>query len=157
VKALQLGVLCALCVVIVPPGEARGECFPTLIFADPRAGTPLLEVDLSTSDGRFSLSYVHSVRHTPVVSTYQVESEGIRQISEVFSDPGYGMGGVTKGSDELKVSRTPRGQKILLDRPIPDFVLRLQRAQKNRLEVPISVHLAEILGDRAVRLKPACR
>ena len=132
-------------------------CQVALVVSNPRSGDELITVALDPADPRFVLSYLHSVHESRVMAGYRVENGGILQIWESFSQPGYGMGAVSGRADIKGVVSDQGGQRLLLSRALPDFILRLQARQKNRLEHPIPMELSEVLGERAVRLSGRTR
>lgn len=133
-------------------GAAYADCFAVLKMSAPHNDTQFLSVELSKDDPRFELSYRHSVYGTIVRSGYRIEGSVIVQKWETFSQPGYGMGGLGGESEGIKASSENGDQKIFLNRQLPNFVMRIQRKQENRMEHPVEIDLGKVIGNRAVKL-----
>ncbi|EKF40738.1 hypothetical protein NA8A_19073 [Nitratireductor indicus C115] len=133
-------------------GQAEG-CAWELRLMEPRTQRELLDVPLSPGDPTFSLSYTHSVFHTEVVSEYQVRESGIVQVRETFTDPGYGM---ESSPDDVKgrLEQIDGHLRMELERPIPNLVVRVQRAQNNRITGLESMDLSQLLGDGPIAIRP---
>ena len=111
-----------------------------------------MTIELAEADPVFETSYRHSVFGSTVRARYRVEGRTIRQVWEDFTQPGYGMGAIAGGDEKPTVSRRGSAQRLFLDRELPDFVLRVQNGQENRLEQPVEIDLVKELGDGPVRL-----
>ncbi len=133
--------------------QAEG-CRWELRLLEPRTQRVLLDVPLAPNDPTFSLSYMHSVFRTEVVSEYQIREGGIVQVRETFTDPGYGM---ESAPDDVKgrLEQIDGRLRMELERPIPNLVVRVQRAQNNRIAGLESIDLSRVLGDGPVAIRPA--
>ncbi|WP_372681187.1 DUF1850 domain-containing protein [Desulfosarcina sp.] len=86
-------------------------------------------------DGGFSLSFIHSVSHTPVRDDYQAIDWRIIQTAETFQAHGAGL---PSGVDEPDVTGWEHDDGrfvIRMERPISRLVVRTDRNYRNRLQI----------------------
>ena len=86
-------------------------------------------------DGGFSLSFIHSVSHTPVRDHYQAIDWRIIQTAETFQAHGAGL---PSGVDEPGATGWDHhdGQFVIrMERHIPRLVVRTDRNYRNRLHI----------------------
>ncbi len=84
-------------------------------------------------DGVFSLSFIHSVSHTPVRDHYQAIDCRIVQTAETFQAHGAGL---PSGTDEPGATGWEQHDGhfvIRMQRPIPGLIVRTDRNYSNRL------------------------
>jgi len=86
-------------------------------------------------DGRFSLSFIHSVSTTPVRDNYRVEGDTIIQTSETFEAHGAGLPSMF-GEPGATDWEQRDGKFILhMQRPIDRLIVRTDRRYHNRLHL----------------------
>ncbi|MFD2206984.1 DUF1850 domain-containing protein [Kiloniella antarctica] len=92
----------------------------------------LAQLDPST-DGTFSLSFLHSVSLNTVTDVYRIEANEIIQISETFSQHGAGL---PSQSDDIGVTGWVHSNGMFtveLDRKVSPLVIRVQSGYQNKL------------------------
>lgn len=130
-----------------------GGCGWHLELARPHSAQILMTVPLDRDQPRFSLSYTHSVFLTPVESGYRIDDGTIVQDLELFTDPGYGMESVDD-NDQQHLQQDGDWLRLVLDRAIPNLVVRVQTTQNNRITVPTPVDLGQRFGDGPISFRP---
>lgn len=120
------------------------------------SGEMLAQLPLAM-DGRFSLSFIHSVSGTRVVDLYQARGGRIVQTAERFMTHGAGLpshpdepGGLTweKDGDEFVLT---------MERPIPKLVVRTDKNYDNRLTAGRTTLNLNQWEDQALLLQSVCR
>jgi hypothetical protein len=126
-----LAVLLAACSAFVNHSDQAHQCLAISRFPSQLALAhyPLPE------DRVFSLSFIHSVSHTPVRDHYQAVDCRIVQTAETFQAHGAGL---PSGVDEPGATgwEHHNGQFIIrMQRPIPRLIVRTDRNYFNRLHI----------------------
>ena len=105
-------------------------------------------------EGRFELSFIHSVSRTPVTDTYRIDAGRILQTSEVFMAHGAGLPSIANDMDATGW-RHENGHFILdMHRYTGPIPLRIQAQFKNTLHVADTELPLASLGHSALTLAP---
>jgi hypothetical protein len=110
---------------------------------------------LLPENGKFSLSFIHSVSMTPVRDDYHIVESGIVQIAETFHAHGAGL---PSGINEIGVTRFEHhnGQFVVhMDRPISRLIVRTDHNYRNRLHIDGSEINLNHWDDQALELAVA--
>lgn len=159
-RTLVAGVLALLVLAAchqTPPNPNRSSCSPSLVILRFPSMTKLGRFRLP-KNGRFALSFIHSVSGTPVRDDYRVHNGKVLQVSETFEAHGAGLpSGVWETNATGWEHRD--GKFILrLQRPIGRLVVRTDRRYKNRLHLAGTVINLNQWEDQALELKiESCR
>lgn len=126
-----LAMVLAACAVSGSGSTAAGTCMLVRQFPSDL----VLKQFPQPQDGRFSLSFIHSVSGTPVRDDYQIVTGRIVQTAETFQAHGAGL---PSGSDEPGVTgwEHHNGRFIIrMHRPISRLIVRTDRNYRNRLHI----------------------
>ncbi len=152
-KTLVAGVLALLALAACTSlNPNRSPCSDSLVIFRFPSMTELGRFSLPP-DGRFALSFIHSVSGTPVRDDYSVTGGRVVQVSETFETHGAGL---PSGSWEADAAGWEHrdGKFILhLRRPIGRLVVRTDRRYKNRLHLAGAVIDLNQWEDQALEIK----
>lgn len=151
--ALLLAVL-AGCAAPASPPPAPTACVPRLSLRTFPEGETLAEMPLD-ADGRFALTFIHSVSLTPVRDEYVIEPDGaIRQTAEIFVAHGQGLPSSADEPGGLAWEHEDGRFRLTMDRPIPRLVVRTDDRYENRLHAEGRTLDLTRWGNRALDLHP---
>lgn len=152
--ALPLAVLAGCAAPASLPPPTATACVPHLTVRTFPEGEPLAEVPLD-ADGRFSLSFIHSVSLTPVRDDYVLEPDGaIRQTAETFVAHGQGLPSAANEPGGLAWEHEDGRFRLTMDRPIPRLIVRTDARYENRLHAAGRTLNLNQWTDQALDLRP---